>query len=267
MPYNSLTDAIRSGDLDEIRLVIAADPNSVNRFGVGAGGNAPIHIALLCDVHSSIKYEIVSILISSGVDVNVAGENGWTPLHIAARRVEGEIAENLIRAGAVVNISDGFDTPLDISLRLRDYFCIGLFLSHGASISIHGAVIFDRIDWVHWILCENPSAVREWERSDELLRDAIQAGNLEMLRSLITSGATINPNPSYGIHPLWIAVEQGNIEAVRVLLEAGADPNGCRPQTPLPDWRYPGWTSPLEMAKQKGLADVEALLKQFGAAE
>ncbi|WDI30817.1 ankyrin repeat domain-containing protein [Hyphococcus flavus] len=49
---------------------------------------------------SASKYEILSILITAGADIDLTGYNGWAPLHLAAVRNDMRSAEILLDAGA-----------------------------------------------------------------------------------------------------------------------------------------------------------------------
>ncbi|MBD50837.1 MAG: hypothetical protein CMB08_02815 [Euryarchaeota archaeon] len=62
--------------------------------------------------------EIVSLLIEKGAKVNAKGLAGWTPLHLASQRGHKKITELLIEKGADINATtdDGFGgTPLDVA--------------------------------------------------------------------------------------------------------------------------------------------------------
>ena len=84
-------------------------------------------------------FEILSLLLEAGVNVNVANSGGYTPLHWAARgdfRTDTESVELLLRAGAAVNtrITSGLDgyTPFDVALLNGHRRAYPLFLRAGA---------------------------------------------------------------------------------------------------------------------------------------
>ncbi|HWK29627.1 MAG TPA: ankyrin repeat domain-containing protein [Solirubrobacter sp.] len=58
-----------------------------------------------------------------------------------------------------------------------------------------------------------------------------------------------------GVHPLHSAAAAGDRDAVQALLEAGADPNV----------RQPSGHTPLDAAVRLGDAELEALLRRYGA--
>lgn len=50
--------------------------------------------------------EIVKVLLTAGVDVNMTNDNGQTALHYAASRNREDIAKCLLEAGAHINAAD-----------------------------------------------------------------------------------------------------------------------------------------------------------------
>ena len=81
----------------------------------------------------------MSLLIEAGVNVNVANDGGYTPLHWAARGDfcrALESVELLLKAGAAVNVrSETGSTPFAVALRRGDNRRMWpLFLRAGAEI-------------------------------------------------------------------------------------------------------------------------------------
>ena len=89
----------------------------------------------------------MSLLLEAGVNVNVANDGGYTPLHWAARGDFSralECVELLLKAGAAVNVrsQDGW-TPLDIAINRRHYRMWPLLLRAGAEFNKnHGPVCY-----------------------------------------------------------------------------------------------------------------------------
>jgi ankyrin repeat protein len=78
----------------------------------------------------------VKSLITEGSDVNIADENGTTPLHFAADRGHIDVVELLISKGADVNAETkrGF-TPLHGAARTGDKDLVELLISKGANVN------------------------------------------------------------------------------------------------------------------------------------
>ena len=79
---------------------------------------------------------IMSLLIEAGVNVNVANDGGYTPLHWAARGDFSralESVELLLKAGAAVNVVSRHEgTPFDVAITQGHRRAYPLFLRAGA---------------------------------------------------------------------------------------------------------------------------------------
>lgn len=267
MSIQDLFAAIEVVDLDRVRSLLQTDPTLVHQSTEDYQPDKPLHVAVGGAGELQDASAIVTELIRAGADVNAPGNNGETPLHIAVGQDMLNVTIQLVEAGARLDVRDlHLQTPFESIGGTLNYGCIGFLLSRGAGRDIREAVSFDRIDWVRWILRDDPNAAREARRSADLLCSAVLRGNPEMLRLLIASGADVNPAPGYK-GPLGLAIESGTSEMVRILLEGGADPNGCPPPVPRSGSSYRGWESPLAKARARSFPEAEALLKQYGATE
>ena len=88
------------------------------------------------------------------------------------------------------------------------------------------------------------------------LRAAASRGEVEVVRSLLEGGASVDEVNEYGATALILACMRGHADVVRVLLEAGADPD-------LADGFYR--LKPLEWAAENAHEDVISLLFGSGA--
>lgn len=93
----ALIPAAEKGHPENVRLLLAAgvDPDHVN----GLGWTALLEAVILTD-GGPIYQEIVRDLIAGGADVNIADNDGVSPLAHARARGYGEIAAQLVAAGA-----------------------------------------------------------------------------------------------------------------------------------------------------------------------
>lgn len=113
-----ITNGIDSGGVAVVEWMLSKKP--LIRFRDDEG-YTPIHSALERD--SPDKYEILSLLISAGADVDAHGVNDWTPAHMAAAQNDVKALKILREAGADFSIRtriDDYATPLEEAASLGD---------------------------------------------------------------------------------------------------------------------------------------------------
>lgn len=98
-----LTAAIGMDKIDLLELLLdgGADPNAT-------GSSQPV-------LHAAVNLgclNCVQALVEAGADVNARADNGKTPLHIAVRSEQREVADYLVSHGVVL------PTPMPISMKL-----------------------------------------------------------------------------------------------------------------------------------------------------
>lgn len=96
-----LLEAVRSGDVDSVRRMLAAGADVNSRDGEGA--------TLLMMASHAGNLPMVMALIEAGAEVNASDERGWTPLMKAAYNAEldrgfPDVAQALIDADANVEM-------------------------------------------------------------------------------------------------------------------------------------------------------------------
>ena len=124
-PSQSLHDAARDGDIDQVQLLISqgADVNEKNRMGW-----TPLHTAI-----RNRRQALIEPLIAKGADVNAKDNSGQTPLHVAVYIGQKDAVELLIAKGADVNIMGGRgDNALSLAKKRGNTEIIDLLLKHGA---------------------------------------------------------------------------------------------------------------------------------------
>jgi len=124
-PSQSLHDAARNGDIDQVQLLISqgADVNGKNRMGW-----TPLHTAI-----RNRQQALIEPLIAKGADVNAKDNSGQTPLHVAVYIGQKDAVELLIAKGADVNIMGGRgDNALSLAKKRGNTEIIDLLLKHGA---------------------------------------------------------------------------------------------------------------------------------------
>ena len=146
----------------------------------------------------------VRALLVSGADVNAARGDGMTALHWAAETGNPEIAQILVNAGAILEVTTrlGAYTPLHVAGRKGAAEVIRVLLDAGAdsrAVAATGATP---------------------------LHLAAGAGSAEGTKHLLDGGAEIDARAGDAQQtPLMFAAAADRADVVRLLMENGADPN------------------------------------------
>lgn len=156
---NALGEAVRAGDLEKARALVASgiDPNARDGSGSTAlyGVDDTNAVRILLDVGADPNlestaeseglplcfaacwgdHEVVSALLEGGADPNLCEDHGdgSGPLVWAARGGHLKVAEALLDAGADPNAADGYGrTPLDAATRRGSASVVQALLAAGA---------------------------------------------------------------------------------------------------------------------------------------
>jgi hypothetical protein len=162
--YPTIDESIAKGDLNDVKLHLAANPESSNKGGkptsrppleqavlrkqtaiaialldaganpnsVNASKRTPLHLAV--DRNSP---EIAAALLKAGAKPNELDASGWTPLHHAAAKNQLETAKVLLAGGADLKVlSELGGTPLHEAAASGGAEIIKLFLDHKVDPSI-----------------------------------------------------------------------------------------------------------------------------------
>jgi ankyrin repeat protein/beta-lactamase regulating signal transducer with metallopeptidase domain len=216
----------------------------------------------------------VKAMVEMGMDVNIADEEGNTPLSMAAREGHVFVARYLLDEGARVEGNGEQCSPIFLAAREGHPDMIDLLVDRDAALENgcnYREINFDEI-----------KTVNDYAGSTPLLV-AVEENSPSTIRRLLARGADPNSNSSktsyllpdqvdwkevndlepadleqaYTLRyrtrqwrPLLEAVETGEARIVRLLLEAGADPAH----------RLEDGTTALDLARKLGHADIVKLL-------
>lgn len=95
----SFAAAVRAGDVAAVRVALAAN-TTLGRVPLD-GTTPPLHEASKLGHHV-----VVEELLRAGAAVDVADKYGMTPLRVAAAEGHEDVVEQLLRAGVAVNAAD-----------------------------------------------------------------------------------------------------------------------------------------------------------------
>jgi ankyrin repeat protein len=127
-----LVEAVRSGDVDSARWMLAAGADVNSRNGEGA--------TLLMMASHAGNLPMVMALIEAGAEVNASDERGWTPLMKAAYNAEldrgfPDVAHALIDAGANVEMPISYGIrPLMLAAGYGETAVVETLLKAGADV-------------------------------------------------------------------------------------------------------------------------------------
>ena len=150
------------------------------------------------------KVKKVEELIKSGINVDVKGTKGATPLFWAMANYKG--FKKLLELGADPNIvyGDG-NTVINMAVRLKDRRFLEALLEHGANPNLKIA------------------SIGKWKSFESTpIFHALSQGK-DRVDLLLNYGADINAQDSFGTTPVMTAAGRAEFEMAQYLLEMGAD--------------------------------------------
>lgn len=236
--------AVGSGDVEQVRQVLAESPGLINQQH-SRGNLAPLHEAV-DDGHT----EIVQVLIDAGADLNNQRFDGRTPLHMAVSRGSIDIVKALLAAGAYIDPVDyDYITPLHIAVSLGHTEIVELLLREGASLHarqrhdvtpLHVAASSGWLDvaeilvrhadfnyhfsayfWPSYL--QSPAVPPNIEEAWGIRHDELPYMYRYNSRRFVSAFVSVQDH--YGHSALYRSVYSGHAEIAELLIQAGADLN------------------------------------------
>ncbi|XP_071323712.1 ankyrin repeat and SOCS box protein 2-like isoform X2 [Trachinotus anak] len=200
----ALHEAAFYGQLQCVRILIRAHPDSVNRCNLRNQTALPL-------AAERGNVSCVDFLLKHGANPNIANKDRETPLLTACQHPNEAIVDLLLRSGAQVNhcCSQGLTALHEACRHGRPELC-RMLLEAGANLqtkNIYGL---------------QPFFI------------AAQHGHVDVIHLLAKKGADINGQAGDGASPLYEACKNGHVSAVEVLLSLRADTNRSTKSRLLP---------------------------------
>ncbi|MBI5817915.1 MAG: ankyrin repeat domain-containing protein [Verrucomicrobia bacterium] len=259
MQAGEIHDAVKSGDLEKLKQLLAAKPELVNERDKYE--STPLHCAVF-----QRKKAIVELLLAYKANVNAKDGGGFTPIAFV-RLFNPELAALLRSHGATYSDQPIFDaiedndvakvkqlleekpelvnerdkggrTPLHYAVFRGGKAIVELLFAYKANVN---AKDNDGLMPMASMRRDNPELTALLRShggtySDQPIFDAIEDRDVAKVRELLARDPTlVNAREKIGITPLIAAVFSGHMELVRLLLSYKADINakGDRGGTPL----------------------------------
>ncbi len=206
-PRSAIHDAVSSGDVEKVRLLLAHDPKLVN---LESGDEIPV--TPLCIAAEAGDENMVKLLLEAGARIE-AEAFGATVLSSAAARGRLEVVKLLVAKGAIVNTHD--DPPLIEAARNGYKDVVDFLLASGANVN------------VMWVVGRGNTNERIVNTP---LKAAAEGGHWEIMQLLLDRGANVNAQGTNDFTALHMAVlghfrKEEHRHGVELLLERGASVN------------------------------------------
>jgi ankyrin repeat protein len=192
----SAPDVLEAIQMRRLDMVREALSHGAATESRGQEGRTPLLLAALAGYG-----EIVSEILNNHPDLEARDEEGFTALMLATARVE--IVSQLLRAGALVDGAGSFpkETPLMYAVCRNRPDCVEVLLKAGAK------------------------ANGQNEAGSTALMTAVHWDSLGCTKLLIKAGASVDLRDARGRTALFQAVSEARESICLALIEAGANPD------------------------------------------
>uniref|UniRef100_Q04861-2 Isoform 2 of Nuclear factor NF-kappa-B p105 subunit n=1 Tax=Gallus gallus TaxID=9031 RepID=Q04861-2 len=230
---NALFDYAVTGD---VRMLLAVQRH-LTAVQDDNGDNV-LHLSII-HLHRELVKNLLEVMPDMNYNniINMRNDLYQTPLHLAVITKQAEVVEDLLKAGANVNLLDRHgNSVLHLAAAEGDDKILSLLLKHQKASSMIDLSNGEGLSAIHMV---------------------VTANSLSCLKLLIAAGVDVNAQEQKsGRTALHLAVEQENVPlAGCLLLEGDADVDSTT---------YDG-TTPLHIAAGRGFTKLAAVLKAAGA--
>ena len=225
--FTAVHNAAQQGNLDVLKLLKERGANI--HVQCEMGDNSIMSASIGTGDCNTVRW-----LIEQGVDVNHCDKKGWTAVHNAAKQGNLDVLKLLKESGADIHVQNEMGDNSIMSASIGTGDC----------------------NTVRWLIEQRVDVNHCDKEGFTAVLNAAQQGNLDVLKLLKESGATIHVQNEMGRNSIMsAAIGTGDCDTVRWLIEQGVDVNHCDKE---------GFTAVLNAAQQGNL-DVLKLLKESGA--
>ncbi|MCM1965180.1 ankyrin repeat domain-containing protein [Streptomyces sp. G1] len=223
----AVTAAIRGGDLDGLRRLLAAHPglagSRIVKRGEAAGERSLLHIAVDWPGHYPRTAEVIRTLVAAGADpgARFVGAHRETPLHWAASNDDVTAIDALVEAGADLEAPGsvlGGGAPLADASGFGQWRAARRLLELGARPTLQDAATLGLLTAVE----DSVEAGADQDEITSAFWGACHGGQLSTAQYLLSQGADINWIGHGGRTPLDMALTSEDNPLIDWLTSAGA---------------------------------------------
>uniref|UniRef100_A0A8C5HCN7 Ankyrin-3-like n=1 Tax=Gouania willdenowi TaxID=441366 RepID=A0A8C5HCN7_GOUWI len=239
-----------SSRLGKANIVLQLLENGARPDATTSSGYTPLHLSAR-EGHR----DIAATLLDHGADLSITTkvsypcfsalpdtaeapplfQNGYTPLHIAAKKNQMEISTTLLEYGASTNtVTRQGITPLHLAAQEGHVDMVTLLLARDAAVNagnksgltpLHLAAQEDRVNVAEVLVNQGATIDPETKLGYTPLHVACHYGNVKMVNFLLKNQAKVNARTKSGYTALHQASQQGHTHIINLLLHHGASPN------------------------------------------
>lgn len=223
-----LMTAARHGCVEGCRVLLAAGADihkTTNR------GYPALHLVAFED---DCYMDVARLLLDVGAHLNAAGEQGATPLGLAAQKGHVDMLELFIDAGGDIHslAANGATLLHDAAAggsvsTARRLLKASLDINATATVgftALYCAAKEGHVDMVQFLI-DNGADVAKSNDGRTPFHIAAREGHTEAMKILLDSGANADAQQDNGFTPLHLAVVFWHLEAVTLLIDRGAGVN------------------------------------------
>jgi ankyrin len=251
-----ILEVVARGDHERVKEIVAQVPRSINVHSARSRWT-PLLIAVRAG-----QLEIAVTLLEHGADVHARSQDGKSAIAFAVDAGDLAMVKALLEGGARIDQIDAEGTDLRTYAEAQNQpgtveFVDSFVRQQAAGFNLFQAVTEDDPPRALTLLREDPGCVDARTRHERWtpLMQAVRDDNVPMARLLMEYKAQVNLTNSRGMTALMYASRNGNLELVRMLVNAGADVR----------IRSRDGNTACEFALDKGHARVVMLLQEVEA--
>lgn len=247
----ALTDAIRTGSLDELKNLAKQHGDALNVRSKDS------NLAILAV--KTERADFLQHLFNEGVNTHVQSSSRETLWHLAVRRQNAQVLDVLARGCRPNTVVDNTgQSVLDIAIQLQNQPTVELLLAAGfRKFNLFAAT--KSTDLFTLLVRETHACIYEHNAQGQSLLHAVcRHGNAVLAQSFLAEGFNVNLEDAAGLTPLHHAIQQSNLQLVMLLVNNRALVNRPKryfaPRSPFPPMLH-------EALKSGNLAIIQCLLK------